>query len=213
MANNKASKFFDAYAFKFNRIYGNENTLLNGLINKYFRKSMKLRFINTLLGCSPAANMRVLDIGCAPGHIGITLAKYGAKYVLGLDFSKEMVELAKKNALRAGVDEKCKYICSDFLAYDFKDNFDYSIVMGVMDYIEEPAKFIERVLNITKSRAFFSFPVDGGFLAWQRKVRYKKRCDLYMYKKEQITELFGKMKCKEIKIEKISRDYFVTVYL
>lgn len=29
--------------------------------------------------------------------------------------------------------------------------------------------------------ADFSFPVKKGFLAWQRRLRYRSRCDLYMY--------------------------------
>ena len=53
--------------------------------------------------------------------------------------------------------------------------FDYSIAMGFLEYIEEPKKVIEKVLSITKLKAFFSFPVDAGMLAWQRKLRYKKK--------------------------------------
>ena len=97
------------------------------------------------------------------------------------------------------------------MAYDPEDQFDYSIAMGFLEYIEEPKKVIEKVLSITKLKAFFSFPVDAGMLAWQRKLRYKKKCDLLMYNIEQLDNLFKGMNHQEIKIEKISRDFFVTI--
>ncbi|MEW5761544.1 MAG: methyltransferase domain-containing protein [Candidatus Thermoplasmatota archaeon] len=213
MAKKSTSDFFDSYAHDFNSIYGNKKTFVTSLINKYFRKSMKLRFIKTIEGCYPIEGKSVIDIGCGPGHYSIALAKKGAKYVCAIDFAKEMINLAKENAERAGVADKCNFIFGDFMTYPIKDKFDYSIVMGFMDYINEPRKAIEKVLSITSSKAFFSFPVDRGFLAWQRKLRYKMKCDLFMYNMEQLNKLFANFRYKSIKVEKISRDFFVAVYM
>jgi hypothetical protein len=69
------------------------------------------------------------------------------------------------------------------------------------------------VLSITKSKAFFSFPAEGGILAWQRKLRYKKRCDLFMYNIEELHELFGSVSYKKIEFQKIGRDFFVTIFM
>lgn len=63
MLKNKTSEFFNSYAHDFNAIYGN-NTFLNKLINKYFKKSMKLRYLKTIEGCHPLHGKRVIDIGC-----------------------------------------------------------------------------------------------------------------------------------------------------
>ncbi len=207
------SEFFDSYTHNFNAIYGNKNTFLNNLINRYFRKSMKLRYTKTIEGCYPIEGKSVIDIGCGPGYYGITLAKRGAKFVYGIDFAGGMINLARQNAEDAGVGYKCNFVLGDFMKDDIKDKFDYSIVMGFMDYIEEPRRVIEKVLSITKSKVFFSFPLDKGILAWQRKLRYKKRCDLFMYNAEQLQRLFDEMNCKRVEIEKISRDFFVTVYI
>lgn len=82
-----------------------------------------------------------------------------------------------------------------------------------MDYIEHPEEIIKRVLAITKSRAFFSFPLDGGILARQRMFRYRKKCDLFLYKEEEVRELFVGESYEKLEVERISRDLFVTVYM
>ncbi|MBI4847193.1 MAG: methyltransferase domain-containing protein [Nitrospirae bacterium] len=207
------SGFFHSYAHDFNAIYGNKNTPLNSLINRIFRKSMRLRYAKTIEGCYPIEGKRVIDIGCGPGHFSIALARMGAQYVRGMDFAEGMIKIAKANAEDAGVGEACDFIMGDFTKDGIDGDFDYSIVMGVMDYIEEPKKAIEKVMSITKSKAFFSFPVDGGILAWQRKIRYRQRCELYMYTQEKLHELFSSSAgCGKFEIVKISRDFFVTAF-
>jgi len=213
MPNLSTSGFFDSYAQDFNAIYGNKNNLLNNLINKLFRKTMKIRFSKTVEGCFPIDGKNVIDIGCGPGHYSITLAQKGASHILGIDFAEGMINHAKKNAEHAGALSTCDFVLGDFSTYDFRNRFDYSIIMGFMDYIEKPKEVIEKVLSITKSKAFFSFPSDRGFLAWQRKLRYKRKCRLFMYNVEQLHELFKDLDYKEIKVEKLDRDYFVTVFM
>ncbi len=172
---------------------------------------MRLRYIRTIENCEPIKGRKIIDIGCGPGHYAIALANKGAEFILGIDAAKGMLELAKQKAKSAGVENKCNFILGDFLTYPIKEKFDYSIVMGFMDYIENPRKIIEKVLSITKVKAFFSFPKKGGVLAWQRKLRYKKKCDLFMYSINQLYSLFGNMNYKKIEVQKIGRDFFVII--
>jgi hypothetical protein len=74
----------------------------------------------------------------------------------------------------------------------------------------EPEKVIARALEVTKRRAFFSFPADGGILAWQRKVRYRSRCDLFLYSESRIRSLMSETGAP-FTIESLGRDYFVTL--
>jgi 2-polyprenyl-3-methyl-5-hydroxy-6-metoxy-1,4-benzoquinol methylase len=171
---------------------------------------MRLRFEYAIHGCQPIEGKSVVDIGCGPGHYSVRLAKMGAKSTTGLDFAPGMIEIAKANAEHTGVDSRCEFVYGDFLSYSFHRTFDYAIVMGFMDYVEEPAKVIDKVLAITTGKAFFSFPADGGILAWQRKQRYKNRCKLFLYTAEELKRLFAERKCR-VEIQKISRDFFVTV--
>ena len=211
MSASQTSQFFDSYAHDFNAIYGNSNTLVNRFINRHFRASMRLRYEKTLEGCSPLQGKTVLDIGCGPGHYSVALAKNGAAQVLGIDFANEMIAIASQNAQAAGVNGRCQFSRHDFLVDPVEGQYDYTIAMGFMDYMADPRKIIEKVLSATKAKAFFSFPADGGILAWQRKLRYKNRCPLYLYTLPQLKQLFSRLNRGRFSYEEIARDYFVTV--
>lgn len=208
---NRTSQFFDSYAHDFNAIYGNSNTFVNRWINRYLRASMRMRYEKTIAGCSPIEGKTVLDIGCGPGHYSVALAKKGAARVFGIDFADEMISIAEKNAQQAGVQDRCKFARHDFLADPIHEKYDYAIAMGFMDYMADAKKTVEKVLSVTKGKAFFSFPADGGVLAWQRKLRYKQRCPLYMYGDSQLKEIFSGVRPDQVQTERIARDYFITV--
>lgn len=210
MPESKVSQFFDGYAHDFDAIYGNKNGWFNGVINKLFRRTMEHRYRKTLEGCSPIAGRSVLDIGCGPGHYSVALAKKGAAEVLGIDFADGMLQVARGRAAKEGV-TTCRFEKRDFINFNFERKFDYAIVMGFMDYASHPADVVNKTLSLTAVRAFFSFPLDRGLLAWQRKIRYKSRCELYMYKEDQVRQLFAGHSEAQISTESLGRDLFVTV--
>src|SRR5258708_23960373 len=154
MQENETAKFFDTYSDRFDSIYGNENSLLNKVVNCLWRKSMKLRYLKTLEGCTPIDGKTVLDIGCGPGHFSIALAQRGAKKVFGIDFADGMIDLAKERAKQAGVADHCEFRKADFFDHQLLEQFDYSILMGFMDYMANPASVIERIVKITRCKAF-----------------------------------------------------------
>jgi 2-polyprenyl-3-methyl-5-hydroxy-6-metoxy-1,4-benzoquinol methylase len=209
MAKSSVAEFFDSYAHDFDAIYGTRHTALNRLVNKHLRKSMRLRYEKSIAGCDPIEGKSVLDIGCGPGHFGIALASRGARRVVGIDFAPQMLAVAREHAQQQGVADRCEWILGDFLTHTFSESFDYAIICGVMDYIAKPGPMIDKVLSVVAGKAFFSFPVRSGLLAWQRKIRYKKRCDLFLYSRKQLEELFEK-KNVAVTIEQIARDFFVT---
>jgi|SRR5438309_9308383 len=210
MPESKVSQFFDGYAHDFDAIYGNKNGGFNSVINKVFRRSMEIRYLKTLEGCSPIAGRSVLDIGCGPGHYSVALAKQGAGEVLGIDFAEGMLQVARQRAAREGI-TTCRFEKADFVNFNFERKFDYTIVMGFMDYANQPAEVVKKTLSLTAVRAFFSFPLDDGILAWQRKLRYKSRCELYMYTEDQARQLFNNHEGAQISLESLGRDLFVTV--
>jgi 2-polyprenyl-3-methyl-5-hydroxy-6-metoxy-1,4-benzoquinol methylase len=211
MKESNVSSFFDKYAHDFNAIYGNSNSWFDNIINKLFRRSMELRYQKTLEGCSQITGASVLDIGCGPGHYSVALAKMGANEVLGIDFADGMLQVAHERAVKEGVGSVCKFEKMNFITEDFDRKFDYVVLMGLMDYMGHPLEIVKKALAITHIRAFFSFPLDDGFLAWQRKLRYQSRCDLYLYTEEQIREMFEKLDYTNLSIERIDRDLMVIV--
>jgi len=211
MSPDRTQTFFHQYANDFDAIYGNQNGMVDSVINKLFRKSMRLRYEKSIEGCNPIEGRSVLDIGCGPGHYSITLAQRGAGRVIGIDFAEGMLKIAAEHAQKVGVGNQCQFMVQDFYTYAPQDIFDYVIVMGFMDYMPDPEKVVGKVLSLTRNKAFFSFPVAGGLLAWQRKLRYQKRCDLFLYTEPQLKEIFSHFPGVTAKIEPISRDFFVTL--
>jgi len=207
----QTANFFDAYARDFEAIYGNKNTPVNRVVNRYLRKSMRLRYERTLAGCSPIEGRSVLDIGCGPGHYGVELARRGASEVLGIDFAEGMIQLARERARTAGVEDRCRFVLGDILEAEVAKKYDYTIVMGFMDYVEDPHKVIERILAVTAGKAFISFPVAGGVLGWQRKLRYRSRCPLYLYTEDRLRDIFRRYRDVRVSIEPAARDFFVTL--
>ena len=211
MSPDRTQWFFDQYANDFDAIYGNQNRLFENIVNRLFRKSMRLRYEKSVAGCEPVQGKSILDVGCGPGHYSITLAQRGAARVVGIDFADGMLKLATEHAQKVGVGERCKFMVADFYTYQPEEIFDYVIVMGFMDYMPDAEKVMAKVLSLTRRRAFFSFPIAGGVLGWQRQLRYKKRCDLFLYTEPQLKQLCAKFPEAKATIEPISRDFFVTL--
>src|SRR5271169_3612495 len=210
MAVDRTQGFFHQYANDFDAIYSTGGGPWNSLLNRLFRRSMKLRFIKTLEGCRPIEGKTVLDIGCGPGHYSISLAQAGAARAVGLDFADGMLRLAADHAHQAGVQDRCEFRNADFLQFTPAEPFDYVIVMGFMDYMSDPMAVIRKVLSLTRRRAFFSFPAAGGILAWQRRMRYRNRCDLFLYRRHDIQRLFAAFPEAKVDIRPAARDFFVT---
>lgn len=60
----------------------------------------------------------VIDLGSGDGRIVIAAAKRGAR-ALGIEYNPDLVELSKKNAERAGVADKAKFVQGDIFKSDF----------------------------------------------------------------------------------------------
>ncbi|MEZ4451469.1 MAG: class I SAM-dependent methyltransferase [Nannocystaceae bacterium] len=206
----RTREFFHGYAGDFNAIYGNSNTPVNALVNRWFRRSMRLRFERTLAGID-APGATILDVGCGPGHYSVELARRSAAKVIGVDFAEGMIDLARDQARAAGVEARCEFEVADVHALAYPEPFDYVIVMGFMDYVEAPRPLIEKIAAMTHKRAFFSFPTAHGLLAWQRKLRYRRRCPLYLYTRRRLEALCDDVPGMRATIDPIDRDYFVTL--
>jgi SAM-dependent methyltransferase len=207
----RTSQFFDGYARDFAALYGNKDRFPQNVVNRFLRRSMVLRYEKSMDGCRPIEGRSVLDVGCGPGHYSVELARRGAARVVGVDFAPAMIRLAEERAREAGVAERCQFDVGDFMSFPEGETFDYTIVMGFMDYVRDAPALVGKVLRHTRSSAFFSFPADGGPLAWQRRLRYRSRCDLYMYGEDDIRKVLEATPARARRVERIARDYFVTL--
>jgi SAM-dependent methyltransferase len=70
---------------------------------------------------------RVLDLGCGAGRTSIALAELGLE-VVGIDISEPMIEVARDQALRAGVQERTEFHVMDARQLDLpEDSFDVAL--------------------------------------------------------------------------------------
>jgi Methyltransferase domain len=60
----------------------------------------------------------VIDLGSGDGRTVITAAKRGAR-ALGIEYNPDMVELAKRNAAKAGVSDRANFVKADLFESDF----------------------------------------------------------------------------------------------
>lgn len=209
--NRITADFFDGYAEDFDSIYGSGKDRVSRFINRVFRKSIQKRYELTLNACRDIMGKRVLDVGCGPGHYSVALAKRGAGWVHGIDFAPQMIELARKKAEAMKVSENCLFEVKDFYAIDC-NNYDYLILMGFMDYVEDARLCIEKAISLCQGKVFFSFPVSDGILAWQRKIRYKRKCPLYLYSYNDLLRLFYSIPGLKFRIRNLGRDFWVEAW-
>lgn len=202
----RTAEYFDSHAAQFDALYGKRHWFQK-IIDHFFRKSMRWRFDRTLAECAPLDGRSVLDIGCGPGQYAVALARRGARRVVGIDFAPAMIHLARQRAIDPGTE----FIAGDFLIHQFAEQFDYVVLMGFMDYVVDPDAVIARAVSLATSKALFSFPAAGGILAWQRRRRYRNKCYLQLYSRNDLEKLFAGIPGCDVTIDRLSRDYYVTV--
>lgn len=85
---------------------------------------------------------RVLDVACGTGDLAMALARAGAASVLGVDFTPQMIDLARAKLARLGPDQaqRLDYQIGDAMALDLPDDsFDVvSIAFGIRN-VQDPA--------------------------------------------------------------------------
>lgn len=208
--------FFHGYAADFDSIYGHtkKRSTWDKLLDKYFRESMRIRFDLTIKNASNPSIQSVLDIGCGGGVYTEALLEKN-KTVTGLDIAEGMLNLAKNKTSRFNSTGKVNYILSSYLDHHFNQKFDAAILTGFFDYIKTPLEIFQKLKQDVSKEIYMSFPKAGGFLGWQRKVRYGIRnCPLYYYTENDIKQLLHQMDWQEkATITSIKRDFFVKVVL
>ena len=203
--------FFAGYAEDFDSIYGDgkPRNLFNRIIDKLFRQAMYERYKRTIEFLSSSDDVRtILDVGCGSGRYSVDLARNGMT-VTGVDLAQEMLDIAKNNSHKLGF-EKNNFIAGSYFDIEISEKHDASILMGLFDYISNPDDLFVKLKKDTSKYILASFPKRGGFLAWQRKIRYNRRnCQLFYYSKNNIVSLMANAGIKKYEIQDNDREYFL----
>ena len=72
----------------------------------------------------------VYDLGSGDGIIPILAAKYFGAKAIGIEYNADLVELSKRNAMRAGVADKTSFRQADLFEVDFSDASVVTLYLG-----------------------------------------------------------------------------------
>ena len=116
---------------------------------------LRLNYINDL---AKLANQTVLDVGCGGGILTESMAKLGAKDVLGID----MAELSLQTAIAHAQQEKIgnityRCISVEDLAAQMPHSFDVVTCMEMLEHVPDPASIIRSCSKLVKPDGWVFF--------------------------------------------------------
>ena len=96
--------------------------------------------------------MRYLDVGCGMGEMSLALAQRGCRYVTGIDKDPYYIEIAKRCARQAQLQDKVAFECINF--HDMPNEQKYDVVLSheLFEHVERPRDCLRRIDGILKSR-------------------------------------------------------------
>ena len=133
---------------------------------------------------TPIQSGHILDIGCGCGKQSIVLATNNNK-VLGIDLQDWMIDYAKEH----NSNENTKYLCEDFMVYDFKDHqYDIIISQNVFFHIKDKESLLKKIHSLLKIGGSFYFTDLTQHIAeWNDKnLAYPVTPDFYSKKLNEI---------------------------
>jgi 2-polyprenyl-3-methyl-5-hydroxy-6-metoxy-1,4-benzoquinol methylase len=206
--------FWDKEIGSFDAIYSGGKTALNNILDRIFRWDMQARFDYTLRNSEPIAGRAILDVGCGTGRYALEYLRRGAKRVVGLDVSGNMVTTCQQRAAEEKVEERTQFVQTDLLQWPSDEKFDICIGIGLFDYIRDAFPVIEQMRKHVTDRAILSFPLLWTWRAPVRKVRlYLKGSDVYFYTRPELDDLLLRAGFSRYSLETVGKLYCVTAFV
>ena len=198
-----AARFFDGFAAQFDTLYDNKRGPLMRWFDRRFRSDMFARFALTFEAMGDLKGKSVLDVGCGSGPYVIEALRRGAEKVTALDPAQAMLDLTRDRIANTPNAERCELVLGLFPGPKLEPH-DYSITMGVLDYVEDAEGFLRELRPVVNELATISFPSTHWLRTPIRAARYRlRRCPLYFYDEWKIESLARRAGWTGININKI----------
>ena len=187
----KVQRRFERDARSFDAIYRLERSPFWRLVNTTLRKAVFERYAITFERAGDVTGKSVLDVGCGSGVYSVDFARRGARRVVGVDFSENMLALARGEAEQHRVADRCEFVQADFLELELEETFDISIAMGVFDYVPDQVPFLRKMAALTTGEVIVAFPSHSLIREPARRLRYKlaAKGDVYLYGRDDVERI------------------------
>jgi ubiquinone/menaquinone biosynthesis C-methylase UbiE len=198
-------KRFERDAQSFDAIYRLERSPFWRLVNTTLRKAVFERYAITFERAGDVTGKDVLDVGCGSGVYSVDFARRGARRVVGVDFSANMLALARREAEQHEVADRCEFVQADFLELDPDETFDISIAMGVFDYVPDQVPFLRKMADVTTGKVIVAFPSHSLIREPARRLRYKlaAKGDVYLYGRDDVERIASEAGLRDWEIVRI----------
>jgi 2-polyprenyl-3-methyl-5-hydroxy-6-metoxy-1,4-benzoquinol methylase len=167
----RVRRHFDKDAERFDAIYSDRKPLVQRLVDS--QRRVVVERYNLIQNLAPLpGRWTALDVGCGSGRYAIALADRGAARVLGVDVAPAMIDLARREAAKSGKADLCEFVVSAFADFQTDERFDIVVATGYFDYLEAPARDVEKMVRACRGRIFASFPKRLDWRVPLRKARF-----------------------------------------
>ena len=124
----------------------------------------------TLALCEPLAGLRVLDLGCGEGYCTRLLRKRGAREVIGVDVSAQMIALAHAEEEREPLGIRYEVGQATDLAGHADRSFDLVLSMFMFNYlgIDDTRKALGEIVRVLRPAGRLVFAVPHPVFALLR---------------------------------------------
>ncbi len=204
--------WFEREAGRFDSIYEKDKPLYQKIGDALFHRVIHERF-SLVINALGAQGATILDVGCGPGRYGVELARRGAARCLGVDMAAHMIEIARTEADRAGVGDRCEWTVLDFLSFKTTDTFSAVLAMGYYDYIDNPRPHLEKMMALSSRHVFASFPKRWEIRTPLRRARFALQGGFVrFYSRAEVISLFASTgNLRYLSLVDLGRD-FVAIY-
>jgi len=124
-------------------------------------------------------NLKILDIGCGRGEMVFWCAKNGASEVIGVDYSKDAIDIANeaKKKFNLKLQKRVKFMLMDGMRLKFKNkSFDGVLLIEVLEHLypEEQVLIMKKIRNLLKDDGFLFIHTAPS--RWFNDFAYKFWC-------------------------------------
>lgn len=164
-------RYFGSFAEDYHRAFeGTGRDRFHRVINRFFRRKTfqrRTEIVGDLLAAHGVAGKQVLDLGSGSGEVSLLAARLGAA-VTGLDIVPEMVNIARREAERAGLGSRVTFTVHDVVTQPIPQA-DVTMMIGVIEYYSDLPSILGKVAACTRELLIVC---DTRGPWWRRMLRY-----------------------------------------